>query len=57
VPRIDRSCKVYASDTGHNGVRKVDSTGIVATVAGTVTAGFRGDGGLDTCSRLTSSMA
>ncbi len=42
----------YLSDTSHNRVRKVDSTGAITTVAGNGTAGFSGDGGPATAAQL-----
>ena len=43
---------LYFSDTDHNCVRKIDSAGIVSTVAGTGIAGFSGDGGPATAAQL-----
>ncbi len=42
---IDFSGNLYIADSGNNRVRKVDSAGIITTVAGTGTDGFSGDGG------------
>jgi sugar lactone lactonase YvrE len=36
---------VYVADTGDHRVRKIDTNGVVTTVAGTGVAGFSGDGG------------
>jgi sugar lactone lactonase YvrE len=36
---------VYIADTGNNRVRKVDSSGVITTIAGTGRPGFSGDGG------------
>jgi len=36
---------VYISDQGNNTVRMVDQAGIISTIAGTATNGYRGDGG------------
>src|SRR5207248_1169391 len=41
----DRRGNLYLSDTDHQRVRRISSTGIVTTLAGTGTAGFSGDGG------------
>jgi|ERR1035437_1036828 sugar lactone lactonase YvrE len=42
---IDRAGNVYIADGGNNRVRKIDIfTGIIATIAGTGTAGYNGDG-------------
>jgi uncharacterized protein (TIGR03437 family) len=45
---LDAAGNLYLSDTDRNCVRKVDTKGIVTTVAGTGTAGFAGDGGAAT---------
>jgi DNA-binding beta-propeller fold protein YncE len=42
---MDQSGNLYISDTQNNRIRKVDSTGMITTVAGTGSAGFSGDGG------------
>ena len=42
---VDASGNLYFSDQGNNRVRKVDTQGIIQTVAGTGTCGFSGDGG------------
>ncbi len=50
---VDRSGNLFIADTDNQRVRKVDSTsGIIATVAGTGTAGFSGDGGPATEAQL-----
>jgi uncharacterized protein (TIGR03437 family) len=41
----DHRGNLYLSDTDHHRVRKVSPSGIIATIAGTGTAGFSGDGG------------
>jgi uncharacterized protein (TIGR03437 family) len=41
---LDWQGNLYLSDTDHNRVRKVDSSGTITTVAGTGTAGCSGDG-------------
>lgn len=48
----DRAGNLYLSDTGHNCVRKIDTHGIITTVAGVGTAGFSGDGGPATAAQL-----
>src|SRR5664279_2772055 len=48
----DRWGNVYLSDTDHNRVRKIDTSGIITTVAGKGTAGFSGDGGPATSAQL-----
>ena len=50
---VDSAGNVYISDFNNNRVRKVSaSTGIIATVAGTGTYGYSGDGGLATSAQL-----
>jgi uncharacterized protein (TIGR03437 family) len=42
---VDAAGNVYFSDTGNNAVRKIDTAGIIHTIAGTGQSGFSGDGG------------
>jgi len=42
---LDSSGNVFIGDNGNNRVRKVDTNGIITTVAGDGIAGFSGDGG------------
>jgi uncharacterized protein (TIGR03437 family) len=42
---VDAAGNLYIADTANNRIRKVDTRGIITTVAGTGTAGFSGDGG------------
>lgn len=42
---VDAGGNVYIADTRNSAVRKVDSAGIISTVAGNGAAGFSGDGG------------
>ena len=44
----DSKGNIYFSDTGNHRVRRIDSEGIIATVAGMGEPGFRGDGALAT---------
>ena len=48
----DRWGNLYLSDTDHHRVRKIDTTGVITTVAGTGAAGFSGDGGPATSAQL-----
>jgi len=41
----DRWGNLYVSDTDNQRVRKISTTGVITTLAGTGTAGFSGDGG------------
>lgn len=50
---VDQSGNLFIADRDNNRVRRVDAaTGIIATVAGTGTVGFSGDGGPATSARL-----
>ena len=42
---VGPSGDLYIADTGNHRVRKVDSIGVISTVAGSDSAGFSGDGG------------
>lgn len=44
---------MYIADSGNNVIRKVDSSGIITTVAGAGSADFSGDGGLATSAELS----
>jgi sugar lactone lactonase YvrE len=49
---IDQDGTVYFSDGGNNRIRKIDTNGVITTVAGTGKAGYSGDGGLATQAQL-----
>lgn len=49
---VDRSGNLYIADSFHNTVRKVSSSGIISTIAGTGTASYSGDGGLGVLATL-----
>lgn len=51
---IDSNGNIYISDTGNNVIRKVNTSGIIETIAGTGLAGFFGDGGLAINAHLNS---
>ena len=40
---FDRSGNLYIADSSNNRVRRVDTAGIITTVAGTGRAGYNGD--------------
>ena len=48
----DDAGNLYIADKNNNRIRKVDSSGIITTVAGTGESGFGGDGGSATAARL-----
>jgi sugar lactone lactonase YvrE len=49
---LDTAGNLYIADSGNNRVRKVDTNGIITTVAGNGTAAFAGDGGAATNASL-----
>ena len=42
---VDGTGNLYIADTGNHRIRKVDSSGVITTIAGTGERGFGGDGG------------
>jgi hypothetical protein len=50
---FDASGNLYFSDNGNNCIRRINSSGIITTVAGTGTGGYGGDGGLATLAQLS----
>lgn len=48
----DANGNIYLADTANNRIRKVDSKGIITTLAGDGTRGYSGDGGVSTKARL-----
>ena len=51
---IDQSGNIYIADTDNHRIRKVDSHGIITTIAGMGQSGFAGDGGAGTQAQLNS---
>ena len=51
---LDAAGNLYIADTWNNRVRKVDTSGIITTVAGNGTGGYSGDGGAATNAELFS---
>ena len=49
---IDASGNMYIAEAQGNCVRKVNTLGIISTIAGTGVAGFSGDGGLATAAQM-----
>jgi sugar lactone lactonase YvrE len=49
---MDSSSNLYIADTGNNVVRKVNSSGVISTIAGTGSSGSTGDGGLATSAKF-----
>ncbi|MBL7895707.1 MAG: T9SS type A sorting domain-containing protein [Bacteroidia bacterium] len=54
---LDAIGNVYFADAGNHRIRKIDTGGIITTVAGIGTAGFSGDGGLASLAQLYSPQA
>lgn len=50
---VDSIGNVYISDSGNNRVRKISSTGIITTFAGTGVASYSGDNGVATSAALS----
>lgn len=53
---VDAFGNIYISDQGNHRIRKVSSTGIITTVAGTGTSGFSGDGGPATDAKMNAPL-
>lgn len=51
---VDASGNLFIADYGNNRIRKVNTNGVITTVAGTNSSGFSGDGGTATIARLNS---
>ena len=51
---VDSSGNIYIADTSNQRIRKVNTSGIITTIAGTGVYGFSGDGGAATSAQLRS---
>jgi len=51
---VDRAGNLYIADTRNQRIRKVDTAGIISTIAGNGRTGFSGDNGLATSASLNS---
>ncbi|MEP7362270.1 MAG: SMP-30/gluconolactonase/LRE family protein [Acidobacteriota bacterium] len=51
---VDASGRVLIADSGNNSIRRVDTNGIISTIAGTGQAGYSGDGGQAVQARFSS---
>jgi sugar lactone lactonase YvrE len=49
---VDGSGNLYIADADHNVIRKVNTSGIITTVAGSAMGGYSGDGGPATAAKL-----
>jgi sugar lactone lactonase YvrE len=49
---LDAAGNLYVADTGNHRIRRIDTNGLISTVAGTGTGGSVGDGGAATAAQL-----
>ena len=49
---VDLAGNIYIADWGNNRIRKVNTSGIITTIAGNGTSGISGDGGLATAAEV-----
>ncbi|PQJ09265.1 hypothetical protein CJD36_018625 [Flavipsychrobacter stenotrophus] len=50
---VDGSGNVYIAEYGSSCIRKINSSGVISTFAGTTVAGYSGDGGAPAAAKLT----
>ncbi len=50
---LDAGGNIYISDTGNQRIRKINTSGIISTIAGVGTIGFSGDGGTATLAQFS----
>jgi len=53
----DHAGNVYVADEANSVIRKINTAGIITTIAGNGTAGYSGDGGLATAAELNPDFA
>jgi len=51
---VDASGNIYIADVSNNRIRKINTSGVISTIAGTGTPGFSGDGATATAAELYS---
>jgi hypothetical protein len=49
---VDAAGNIYIADKGNSRIRKINSAGIITTIAGNSSAGYSGDGGLATSAQI-----
>ena len=54
---VDATGNIYIADAGNNCIRKINTSGIITTMAGNGTAGYLGDGGAATAAELYNPLA
>jgi len=55
--KFDASGNLYIADFGNGAVRKINTSGIITTIAGNGTRSYSGDGGLATAAQLSSPVS